>query len=76
MPAPRQEDCFGGSLQFVRVWVGPHSAQGLKLCSSAEEGMPSRVQFVLRLNYTGTRDWCQRAEVFRSAREVFSRRSS
>ena len=30
MPAPRQEDYFGGNLKFVRVWVGRHSAQKLK----------------------------------------------
>ena len=42
LPAPRQEECFGGILRLVRVWVGPHSAWKLKPCSSSHKGMPCR----------------------------------
>ena len=59
------------ALIFLRVWVGPHSARGLKPCSSAHEGMPGRSILSERLNYTETRDSCHRAEIFRSARRSF-----
>ena len=53
------------------MWVGPHSARGLKPCSSAHEGMPGRWILSVRLNYTGTRDSCQRAK-FSGQRAKFS----
>ena len=38
LPAPRQEDYFGGVFRFVRVWVGPHSAWKFKTILLANLG--------------------------------------
>ena len=54
-PTWRSPDHFVGVVRFLRVWVGPHSARGLKPCSSAHEGMPSGFEgFSFRPKKRGT----------------------
>ena len=58
MPAPRQEDYFGGVLRFVRVWVGPHSAWKLKTVLPPTWGTQKSINGVDRLNYTAQISFC------------------